>query len=86
MTEVALAESAGVNVDVCRHCQFVWFDPHEVESLQPKPPPKRIRPAPEKAREILALEKVTQLASDDEDTDFIDWWRQIARIFGGPWL
>ena len=87
MTEVALAETAGVKVDVCRHCQFVWFDPHEVDSLKPKPPPKRIVPAPEKARQILALEKVRQLTREADHSDFTEWWRQLAGFFGlPPWM
>jgi len=41
MFEVSLSDDAGVRVDVCKVCHFVWFDMHEVDTLRPRPLPKR---------------------------------------------
>jgi Zn-finger nucleic acid-binding protein len=40
MIEVALDSTSGIRVEVCRICEFVWFDAGEAQSLQPKPLPK----------------------------------------------
>src|SRR5438067_4777058 len=37
MIEVALTNSDGPRVEVCRICEFVWFDAGETQSLQPRP-------------------------------------------------
>ena len=62
MLQVALSENAGVNVDVCRLCHFVWFDMHEVEALVPRPLPSTPAEAPQAAREAIAMAKVQELA------------------------
>src|ERR1044071_2159427 len=54
MTQVPLSETAGVKVDVCRICHFVWFDSHEIERLTPRlaeTPPE----LPQKGREMVIL-------------------------------
>src|SRR5437899_12804250 len=38
MIYVALSDRAEVNVDVCQHCHFIWFDTHEVDTLVPRQP------------------------------------------------
>lgn len=38
MIGVALADRAEINVDVCQHCHFIWFDAHEVDTLVPPQP------------------------------------------------
>src|SRR3954467_15291337 len=40
MTEVSLSDAAGVRVDVCKLCHFVWFDMHETDTLRPREVPK----------------------------------------------
>src|SRR5207244_556155 len=54
MIEVALGSSSGIKVEVCRICEFVWFDAGETQTLQvrpsPKPPPA---PLPQEAREAI---------------------------------
>jgi Zn-finger nucleic acid-binding protein len=58
MIDIALRDQAEIEVDVCSHCHFVWFDAHEVEALIPRQP---VRAAPElaqKARELLAIAEV----------------------------
>jgi membrane associated rhomboid family serine protease/Zn-finger nucleic acid-binding protein len=89
MLEVALSEDANVDVDVCRHCHFVWFDAREVEHLTPRPPRPAAPELPQKARELLAIAKVEQLAKEAEGSDFDsappdEWWKQIAAFLGMP--
>ena len=38
MIGVALSDQAEINVDVCQHCHFIWFDAHEVDTLVPRQP------------------------------------------------
>ena len=89
MTEVKLSDDAGIKVDVCRLCHFVWFDATEVENLVPRSvsPPKP--ELPQKAREAIALAKVQQLAEQARGTDFDssppdEWWKEIAAFLGMP--
>ncbi|HET9419439.1 MAG TPA: hypothetical protein VFO30_08870, partial [Chthoniobacterales bacterium] len=87
MLEVALSDDAEVNVDVCRHCHFVWFDAREIDTLVPQPLPV---PAPElsqEAREQIALAKVQELAAEARGSDFDsappdERWKQIVAFFG----
>ena len=90
MIEVALDSSTGIKVEVCRICEFVWFDASETQTLQvrpsPKPPPP---PLPQEAREAIALAKVQQLAEQARGSDFDsvppdEWWKSIAAFFGMP--
>src|SRR5262249_39840731 len=80
MIEVALESTSGIRVEVCRICEFVWFDAGETQPLQvpplPKPPPA---PLPQKAREAIALAKVDQLAERTRGSGFnsappAEWW------------
>jgi len=89
MLRVALSENAGVNVDVCRLCHFVWFDMHEVEALVPRPLPSTPAKAPQAAREAIAMLKVHELAEQACGTDFDsappdEPWKQIAAFLGMP--
>ena len=89
MIEVALSDAAGVNVDVCRHCHFVWFDAHEIDSLVPQPIPSPPAELPQQIREQLALAKVQQLAEEARGSDFDsapphERWKSIAAFFGLP--
>src|SRR5438477_10493401 len=38
MIGVASSARAEINVDVCQHCHFIWFDAHEVDTLVPRQP------------------------------------------------
>lgn len=88
MTQVALAEKATVKVDVCRICHFVWFDPHEIETLTPQQP--KVEPElPTKVREMLAVARIEQIAKDAQDPNFDsappdEWWKSIAASVGIP--
>lgn len=89
MIQVALSENAGVNVDVCRLCHFVWFDMHEVEALVSRPLPSTPAEMPQAAREAIAMLKVQELAEQARGTDFDsaspdEQWKQIAAFLGMP--
>jgi Zn-finger nucleic acid-binding protein len=88
MFEVALDSSSGIRIEVCRICEFVWFDAGETQPLQvrlsPKPPPP---PLPQEAGEAIALAKVQQLAEQARGPDFDsappdEWWKSIAAFLG----
>jgi Zn-finger nucleic acid-binding protein len=90
MIEVGLNNSSGIRVEVCRICEFVWFDAGETQSLQVqsacKPAPAAL---PQKTREAVALAKVQQLAEQARgpNSDGVasqEWWKQIAAFLGMP--
>jgi membrane associated rhomboid family serine protease/Zn-finger nucleic acid-binding protein len=90
MIEVALDSSSGIKVEVCRICEFVWFDAGETQPLQVRPPPKPPpAPLPQEAREAIALARVQQLAEQARGPDFDsvppdEWWKSIAAFLGLP--
>jgi membrane associated rhomboid family serine protease/Zn-finger nucleic acid-binding protein len=89
MIGVALSDQAEINVDVCRHCHFIWFDAHEVDTLVPRQPEPVAPELPQKAREMLAIAKVESLSKQAEGSDFDsaapdESWKQIAAFLGMP--
>jgi Zn-finger nucleic acid-binding protein len=62
MIGVALSDQAEINVDVCQHCHFIWFDAHEVDTLVPRQPEPVAPELPQKAREMLAIAEVERLS------------------------
>lgn len=84
MIEVALDESSAIRVEVCRICEFVWFDAGETQSLQPRPLPKKPEPLPQEAREAIAIAKVKAMAEDAQAHDCGRVWQEIARILVAP--
>jgi membrane associated rhomboid family serine protease/Zn-finger nucleic acid-binding protein len=89
MLDVALSENAKVDVDVCRHCHFVWFDAHEIDTLVPQPVPASAPELSQEARKQIAIAKVQQLAEEARGSDFDsappdERWKQIAAFFGLP--
>jgi len=89
MIGVALSERAEINIDVCKHCHFIWFDAHEVDTLVPRQPEPTAPELPQKAREMLAIAEVERLSKQAEDSDFDsaapeESWKQIAAFLGMP--
>ena len=88
MIEVALDNSSGIRVEVCRICEFVWFDAGEAQSLQVQPASEPTPDAlPQVAREAVAPEKVQQLAEhargpDSDSVASEEWWKRIAAFLG----
>jgi membrane associated rhomboid family serine protease/Zn-finger nucleic acid-binding protein len=89
MIDVALSDQAEINVDVCQHCHFVWFDTHEIDTLVPRRPQPPAPELPQKAREMLAIAEVERLAKEAEGPDLDsaapeESWKQIAAFLGMP--
>ena len=88
MIEVALDRSSGIRIEVCRLCEFVWFDAGETQPLQVHPAPKPLPPPlPEEAPEAIALATVQQLGAQAHRSDFEsapreEWWKSIAAFLG----
>jgi membrane associated rhomboid family serine protease/Zn-finger nucleic acid-binding protein len=88
---MGLADQA-LELDVCKRCEFVWFDAAEYESIPPPPKPREPgevddKDLPPAAREALALYKVQQIAEQarqeaDETPD--EGWKTVPAIFGLP--
>ena len=92
---VTIARQA-LRLDVCRPCQFVWFDPREFETIPPKP---RLVKAemPLEARERMALAEIKLLEKRDPVTDLFkkemideegevpkESWKWIPGVLGLP--
>lgn len=89
MIGVALSDRAEINVDVCQHCHFIWFDAHEVDTLVPRQPEPVAPELPQKAREMLAIAEVARLAKQAEGPELEsaapeESWKQIAAFLGMP--
>ena len=89
MIGVALPDRAEVYVDVCRHCHFIWFDAHEVDTLVPRQPEPVAAELPQKAREMIAMAEVERLSKQAEGSDYDsvapnESWKQIAAFLGMP--
>lgn len=94
MTSVTLGvPGSSLALDVCKRCEFVWFDPEEYEAIPP-PPPKPKEPGevdendlPQAAREALALYKVQQIAEQERaetgNTPDEDW-KTVPALLGLP--
>ena len=81
MIEVDLSDNAGVRVDVCRRCHFVWFDGGETGTLVPKPLPSAKPAMPQKAREAMAMAEVERLAHQARQAEMAEHW-QKATLWG----
>jgi len=93
MSEVSMGiASETLKLDVCRRCEFVWFDVTEYESIPP-PPPKPKDPwhveekeLPQAAREALAIYKVQQIAEQEreEHPEPDANWKTVPALLGLP--
>jgi membrane associated rhomboid family serine protease/Zn-finger nucleic acid-binding protein len=89
MIGVVLSDRAEISVDVCKHCHFIWFDAHEVDTLVPRQPEPVAPELPQKAREMLAIAEVERLSKQAEGSEFDsaapdESWKQIAAFLGMP--
>jgi membrane associated rhomboid family serine protease len=90
-TEVALpvrASSPPLRLDVCAGCQFVWFDPRELEQF-PAGAADQERPLSPRAREAIALEEVRRVEEQAErdaynNSEPDETWHWIPALFGMP--
>ncbi len=88
MFEVTVPEGErSLNLDVCRRCLFVWFDPDEFDWVPPRPvspPQNRTAHLPQKARELIAIEENRILAEQNHDPGPDATWKTVPAIFGLP--
>ena len=77
MTEVGFSDASAVGVDVCRLCQFVWFDVRELDRLNPRPL-EEIKTLPEGARELMAMARLDQIAREETSRVSAECWQRIA--------
>ena len=76
-------------MEICKICEFVWFDAGETRTFSPRAITKKTAPLPQEAREAIAIAKVKALAEEARGPDFDsaapdEWWKQIAAFFGLP--
>jgi len=81
-----------LRLDLCRPCQFVWFDPREFEVIPPTPP-KPVKPElPLEAREKMALAEIQLLEERDKEKSAghiseevpEEPWKWIPGVLGLP--
>ena len=81
----------GPCLDICRTCQFIWFDDQEYERV-PRTAELEYsivrksteRPLPQRARELLAEDKVRRMAEDEAFTGPPETWQYLPALFGFP--
>ena len=79
-------ENLSLELDLCRRCRTVWFDPAELEAL-PEPEPPQQEELPAKAREILALHAAEQCAADTGNSGSPadgNIWKILPALLGMP--
>src|SRR6185503_16377252 len=84
---MAQVTSSGMTLDLCMRCQFLWFDPAEFETVPAKTLPPTQPELPQKAKEILALHQVEQMAlerANDPDVAPAEEWKVLPALFGCP--
>jgi membrane associated rhomboid family serine protease len=91
MREVAVPLDGGrLPLDVCRSCQFLWFDPKELDRLPKKPPAKSDKvELPPEAREKIALLEVqreAERAAQESHSEYgpDETWQWIPGLLGLP--
>jgi membrane associated rhomboid family serine protease len=89
MVEVALPLARGpLRLDVCTGCEFIWFDPGEVEQF----PHAKVGGPPQlsdKAREVIALEEMRRIGAGPQMPTFDqsgpdESWQWIPGILDLP--
>lgn len=93
MVEATLNVSGkSLAIDICRRCEFVWFDTSEYESIPLAPPkPRELgdideKSLPQEVREKLALMKVQQMREQAQATNPEPdrEWKYIPAMLGLP--
>jgi membrane associated rhomboid family serine protease len=85
-------EAASLALDVCKSCQFVWFDPSELEAMPaaaPKPEVKSpAREVPMAARELIAEYQIKEINERTRRAGYGDeppeLWKWLPCLFGLP--
>ena len=75
----------GLRLDVCKVCQFVWFDAQEFEQMPVATPVVAKRAElPQAAREAIALTEVQRMAESTSDEGPPETWQYVPAVFGLP--
>ncbi|MBR2426511.1 MAG: rhomboid family intramembrane serine protease [Lentisphaeria bacterium] len=77
-----------VEIDVCTACQFIWFDPGELESI-PQKTQENVAPAvrnlpPQSTKKYRASEKRPLLDTDNESAEPDSAWQYLPALLGLP--
>jgi membrane associated rhomboid family serine protease len=77
-----------LRLDVCTRCEFVWFDPKELERF-PSAAADKPKPMPEKVREMIAVQQVRRVAEEANRAGYDEQgpeqtWQWIPALFGLP--
>jgi Zn-finger nucleic acid-binding protein len=91
MTQIGKSFNGGMlTLDICGHCQCIWFDTKELESLprrEPESPKLKDQELSPKAREALAMfmtaERQRQENIFDKDTDTVIGVTDLLRALIG---
>lgn len=80
-----------LKVEVCRTCQFVWFDRKDLDGLPAPPPPPPVskeKELPQEAREAMAIFETKRMAeraaTESSGGAPDDGWKQALGWFGMP--
>jgi len=93
MLEVPLGETPELfKLDVCRACQFVWFDPKELEALPVAPAvaeEDKSDALPQEAREAVAILEANRIGEQARGSGFAaeapaEWWKYLPALLGFP--
>jgi membrane associated rhomboid family serine protease/Zn-finger nucleic acid-binding protein len=77
--------AGGIRLDVCKVCQFVWFDAREFEQMPVAAPvADKAAELPQAAREAIALYEVQRMAEAAADDGPPDSWQYVPAVFGLP--
>jgi len=87
-SEHVLPSPPGLRLDVCIGCQSVWFDPREFGQF-PSPQTAKSKPLSGKARELIAVQQIQQVAKDAESASYgapgpDELWQMIPALLGMP--
>ena len=75
----------GLKLDVCKVCQFVWFDAREFEQMPVASPIMAKRAElPQAAREAIALYEVKRMDEMITEDEPPETWQQLPAVFGLP--
>jgi Zn-finger nucleic acid-binding protein len=77
-----------VAIDVCRRCQFLWFDGGEFSPDTPRKPPAKGEQLPAKAREAYAIAEAEQIGRRGDAAIQRDLpsepWQLVVAFLGMP--
>jgi len=85
MTQVSVSQGHDpLTLDVCKTCEFVWFDPKEFEATPHVPAQEGAEAAlPLEARKSFAIGQVETFGRIPDHAP-AEWWKLVPAIFGMP--